>query len=53
MIVSTQIKSTQIFKFIAFLVFKLLSHKVLFINRNYNRNGQKWATFYEKSKFYR
>ena len=32
MIVSTQIRNTQIFEFIAFLIFKLLSHKVLFIN---------------------
>ena len=33
MIASTQITNTEIFAFIAFLVFKLLSRKVLFINR--------------------
>ena len=38
MITSTQITNTDIFTFIAVLVFKLLSRKVLFINRKYNRN---------------
>ena len=38
MIVSTQIKNTEIFTFIAALVFRLLSRKVLFINRKDNRN---------------
>ena len=38
MIVSAQITSTEIFIFIAFLVFKLLSRKVLFINRKDKRN---------------
>ena len=38
MIVSTQITNTEIFAFIAVLVFKLLSRKVLFINRKDNRN---------------
>ena len=33
MIASTQITNIEIFAFIAVLVFKLLSHKVLFINR--------------------
>ena len=33
MIASTQITNTEIFAFIAALVFKLLSRKVLFINR--------------------
>ena len=33
MIASTQITNTEIFAFIAVLVFKLLSVKVLFINR--------------------
>ena len=37
-IASTQITSTVIFAFIAILVFKLLSYKVLFINRKDNRN---------------
>ena len=34
----TQITNTEIFTFIAVLVFKLLSRKVLFINRKDNRN---------------
>ena len=38
MIASTQITMTEIFAFIAVLLVKLLSHKVLFINRKYNRN---------------
>ena len=38
MIASTQITNTEIFAFIAVLVFKLLSCKVLFINRKDNRN---------------
>ena len=38
MITSTQITNTEIFTFIAVLVFKLLSRKVLFINRKDNRN---------------
>ena len=38
MIVSIQITNTEIFAFIAVLVFKLLSHKVLLINRKDNRN---------------
>ena len=38
MIASTQVTSTEIFAFIAVLVFKLLSRKVLFINRKDNRN---------------
>ena len=38
MIASTQITNTEIFTFIAVLVFKLLSQKVLFINRKDNRN---------------
>ena len=33
------------FAFIAVLIFKLLSHKVLFINRKDNRNYKKVATF--------
>ena len=35
---STQLTNTEIFAFIAVLVFKLLSRKVLFINRKDNRN---------------
>ena len=38
MIASTQITSIEIFAFVAALVFKLLSRKVLFINRKDNRN---------------
>ena len=38
MIGSTQITNNEIFAFIAVLVFTLLSRKVLFINRNNNRN---------------
>ena len=38
MMASTQITNTEIFAFIAFLVFKLMSRKVLFINRKDNRN---------------
>ena len=38
MIASTQIKDTEIFAFIAVLVFKLLSRKALLINRKDNRN---------------
>ena len=37
-IASTQITNTEIFTFIDVLVFKLLSCKVLFINRKNNRN---------------
>ena len=38
MIASTQIVNTENFSFIAVTVFKLLSRKVLFINRKDNRN---------------
>ena len=38
MIAPTQITNTDIFAFIADLVFKLMSYKVLFINRKDNRN---------------
>ena len=38
MIPLTQITNTEIFAFIAVLVFKLLGRKVLFINRKGNRN---------------
>ena len=37
MIASTEITNTEIFALIAVLVFKLLSRKVLFINRKDNR----------------
>ena len=38
MIPSTQITNTEIFAFKTVLVFKLLSHKILFINRKDNRS---------------
>ena len=38
MIASTQITNTEIFTFIAILGFKILSRKVLFINKKDNRN---------------
>ena len=38
MIASTPITNTKIFAFIAVLVFKLFSRKVMFINRKDNRN---------------
>ena len=39
MIVSTEITNIEIFAFIAaVLIFNLLTHKVLFINRKDNRN---------------
>ena len=38
MITSTQITNAEIFVFIAVLVFKLLSRKVLFLNRKNNGN---------------
>ena len=38
MITSTQIRNAEIFAFIAVVVSKLLSRKVLFINRKNNRN---------------
>ena len=37
MIASTQKTNTEIFTFTTFLVFQLLSHKVMFINRKDNR----------------
>ena len=38
MIPSRQVTNTEIFAFIAVLAFKLLSRKVLFINRKDNKN---------------
>ena len=38
MIALTRITNTEIFAFLAVLVFNLLSRKVLFINRKYNRD---------------
>ena len=41
MIASTQITNTEIFTLIAFLVFKLVSRKVLLINRKDNTNSSR------------
>ena len=38
MITSTQITNTEIFAFIAVLVFKLFSRQLLFINKKDNKN---------------
>ena len=38
MIASTQITNNEMFAFMTVLAFKLLSRKVLFINRKDNRN---------------
>ena len=43
--------NTEIFTFIAFLIFKLLSRKVLFINKKYNRNCQKVRLLFKKIAF--
>ena len=37
-IASTQITNTEVFTFIAVVVLKLLSHKVLFTNKKDNKN---------------
>ena len=52
MIASTQITNAEIFAFISALVFKILSRKVLFINRKDNINCYKVGYFLEKSKFH-
>ena len=41
MIASTQITYTELFAFLAVLVFKLLSRKILFINRKENTTIKK------------
>ena len=48
MIASTQITNTESFVFIAVLAFKLLSHKVLSINRKDNKNTLKVIYFLRK-----
>ena len=48
MIASTQITNAKIFAFIVLLVFKLLSLKVLFINRKGIRNDEKVGYFLRK-----
>ena len=40
MIASTQITNTETFAFIAFLVFKLLSRKILFIKKRQKRKNK-------------
>ena len=47
-IASMQITNTEMFSFITFLVFKLLSSKVLFLNRTDNRNCWKVGYFFRK-----
>ena len=51
MITSIQIKITEIFAFIAALVFKLLSHKILVINRKDNGTVEKQATIKKIANF--
>ena len=48
MIASAQITNTEIFAFIAALVLKSLSRKVLFTNRKDNRNYSKVDYFLRK-----
>ena len=48
MIALTQITNTEIFAFIAVLVFKLLTRKSLFISRKDNRNCLKVDYFLRK-----
>ena len=48
MIASTQKRNTEIFAIIIVLIFKLLSRKVLFINRTDNKNCQKVGWFLRK-----
>ena len=51
MITSTQITNTEIFAFIAVLTFKLLSRKLLFINRKTIETVKKSTTFLKNSNF--
>ena len=51
MIVSTQITNTEIFAFIAILVLKLLSRKILFINRKDKRNLKRRLLFKKIANF--
>ena len=52
-IASTQITNTEIFAFIAFLVFKLLNRKVLFINWKDKRNRERVGYFLRKKQISR
>ena len=47
----TQVTNSEIFAFIAVLFFKLLSRKVLFINRIDNRNLKSWLLFKKIANF--
>ena len=49
MIVSTNITNTDIFKFIAVLVFKLFSHQVFFIKTKDNSSREKIRYFLKKT----
>ena len=53
MIASTKISNNEIFAFIAGLVFKSLSRRVLFINRKDNRNRYKVDYFLRKQQISR
>ena len=53
MIAATQITNIEIFAFTAVLVFKLLSRKVLFLNRKGNRNCEKIGYFLRKQQISR
>ena len=53
MIASTQITNTEIFAFTTTVILKLLSRKVLFINRKDNRNRQKVGYFLRKYQILR
>ena len=53
MMALTRIANTEIFTFIAVLVFKFLSRKVLFINWKGNRNCQKVGYFLRKKEISR
>ena len=48
MVASTEITNTEIFAFMAILAVKLLSRKVLFINRKDNRTCEKVGYFLTK-----
>ena len=51
MISSAQIANTEIFAFMAVLVFKLFSREVLFINRKDNRNLKSRLLFKKLASF--
>ena len=53
MIASAQITSIEIFPFTVALVFRLLSRKVLFINKKDNRNCEKVGYFLRKKQISR